>query len=220
MFKIKIKKVYYYVISLLLIFFLCFLLLRWYLRIINPKLLIVANDYLKKDIYENISLSSTQFFNEGSIMGIVKIYKNKNDEIVYTTYDMQKCYYLLNKIANSYKDNMPLKNYFFKVPLFVFSDNILISNKGPMIKVFFDYLGMSLANLRTKVTNYGINNALIELYIEINIEGRIITPVSRNNTVVKYDMLVSSMVINGRVPSFYGREIKTNSELFNIPISF
>ena len=219
MVKRKIKKMYYYVISLLLIFFLCFLLLRWYLIKINPKLLIIANDYLKKDIYENISLSSMQLLNEDNMMDIVKIYKNNNDEIVYMTYDMQKCYYLLNKVASSYKDNIHLKNTFFKVPLFAFSDNILISSKGPKIKVFFDYLGMSLANIHTKVTNYGINNALVELYIVINIEGRVITPVNKNNVVVKYDMLVSSMVINGKVPSFYGREIKTDSELFNIPIS-
>jgi len=70
----------------------------------------------------------------------------------------------------------------------------------------------------TKITNYGLNNALVEAYIKITIEGKIITPISSKKKSVAYDLLISSKIINGRLPNFYGNYLTSNSSIFDVPI--
>jgi len=39
----------------------------------------------------------------------------------------------------------------------------LLSNLGPKIPVKFDLVGEVIINIETKITNYGINNAMMEI---------------------------------------------------------
>ena len=88
----------------------------------------------------------------------------------------------------------------------------------PKITVKINYTDALLTNIYTKITNYGMNNALVEAYIKISIEGQIITPITKNAEKIDYDMLISSKIINGRVPLYYGGYISTSSSIFDIPI--
>ena len=95
---------------------------------------------------------------------------------------------------------------------------VYLANLGPKIPVKIDFVGTVLTNIKTKITNYGLNNALVELYAYVMITEEITTPVSFNRLDTEYDVLLAAKMVNGRVPTFYGNTYEKESSLFNIPL--
>ena len=102
-----------------------------------------------------------------------------------------------------------------KVPLFISSNNALVANLGPKIYLKINFDDTILTNIKSKVTNYGMNNALIELYVTIKIKHMLISPVVKQKQTINYNVLVAAKVINGRVPEFYGGEIIKDSKIYD-----
>jgi len=46
-----------------------------------------------------------------------------------------------------------------------------------------------------------------------------VTPVSAEKKTISYDLLISSKIINGRIPDLYGNYLTTNSSIFEVPIN-
>ena len=218
----KIKRFYYYVITIILIFFCVSILLNNYVKGFNSKISKVTKIYFKKEIYNSLNSISKEALSP-NIDDLFIIYKNNEGEILYVDYNMHNTYQLLDKITRKIKDNLEKNEYpndgiVLKLPLFIESNNALISNLGPKITIKINYIDSILTNVYSKITNYGLNNALIEAYVKITINGKIMTPVSNYEEKIDYDMLISSRVINGRIPLYYGGYITTSSKIFDIPI--
>lgn len=72
-------------------------------------------------------------------------------------------------------------------------------------------MGSVLTNIKTKITDYGINNALVEIYVTVVLDTNLISPVVEKSNKINYDVLVASTVVNGRVPEVYGGLIQSKS---------
>jgi len=215
--KDKIKRKNYYLVSILLVFFLLITMYLNYSQKYNPKLIIVAKESLKKEIYNDIN-NSIIHAAKNNKEDILKVYLNQNDEIVYVDYDLEKVYKILEYLTKNLQNKARSKEKFvIKLPFMVFQENVLLHNLGPKVTVRVNQINSLLTKVYTKITDYGLNNALLEAYIKIKIEGRLITPVSSQTSVFEYDFLVSSKVINGKVPSIYGHAL-TSGVTFDIPI--
>ena len=94
-------------------------------------------------------------------------------------------------------------------------NNILISNIGPKIFVKLQYVRDILYELRTKVSNYGINSMLVELYLDFNIKSSVFF-FKEDEFETNYSILLSSKVVSGQVPSIYGNTFEKQSEKENI----
>jgi sporulation protein YunB len=221
----KIKRVYYYSITIFLIFFCAFNLLKIYYDKSNTKIKEIAVMYLKRNINNSLSNLGTKLINKDTIDDILLLHKNNDDEILYVDYNMQNTYKLLNDVTQNIRmilnqHEYPNQGMIIKLPVFIASDYALISNLGPKITITINYIDSILTNIYSKITNYGMNNALVEAYIKVSITGQIITPVGNYEEVVDYDMLIASKVINGRVPLYYGGIINANSSILDIPIKY
>ena len=97
------------------------------------------------------------------------------------------------------------------------SNYALLSNLGPKIYVKVNFIGTMLTNIKSKITEYGINNALVELYVTIEVSQELISPVTDKEISLEYDVLIASQVINGSVPEFYGGIITEKSAALSIP---
>lgn len=188
-----------------------------------------------------------QFFNEiitsdiisrENVNNILEINKNKKDEIVTINYDMEISYKILNDISKVLKDaisdlengKIDVKTYddylitsknglVLNIPLFLNSKNIFLNNLGPKIPVIVNFNENLLTNLKTKVTNYGFNNALLEIYITVEMQKLIITPLKKYEDKFNYEILIGALVVNGKVPEFYGGSYESTSSILDIPIN-
>ena len=203
--KERLKRKYYILITFLISLFLFIIIFSLYSKKLNPKL----NDYIdflvKDEIYKKV-IKSNNFITNEEVNDILYIDKNKSNEIVYLDYDIYKTYKLLNKYIDSLKkDNS--KSKILTVPFFIASDNIIISSLGPKIKFKYEIIDNVKGKIKTKVTDFGVNNALVEMYFELEIGYLVVIPMNKKESVLKTEILISSKIINGKVPTFYGKNI-------------
>ena len=203
--KERLKRKYYILITFLISLFLFIIIFSLYSKKLNPKL----NDYIdflvKDEIYKKV-IKSNNFITNEEVNDILYIDKNKSNEIVYLDYDIDKTYKLLNKYIESLKkDNS--KSKILTVPFFIASDNIIISSLGPKIKFKYEIIDNVNGKIKTKVTDFGVNNALVEMYFELEIGYLVVIPMNKKESVLKTEILISSKIINGKVPTFYGKNI-------------
>lgn len=203
--KERLKRKYYILITFLISLFLFIIIFSLYSKKLNPKL----NDYIdflvKDEIYKKV-IKSNNFITNEEVNDILYIDKNKSNEIVYLDYDIDKTYKLLNKYIDSLKkDNS--KSKILTIPFFIASDNIIISSLGPKIKFKYEIIDNVKGKIKTKVTDFGVNNALVEMYFELEIGYLVVIPMNKKENVLKTEILISSKIINGKVPTFYGKNI-------------
>lgn len=209
--KERLKRKYYILITFLISLFLFIIIFSLYSKKINPKL----NDYIdflvKDEIYKKV-IKSNNFITNEEVNDILYIDKNKSNEIVYLDYDIDKTYKLLNKYIDSLKkDNS--KSKILTVPFFIASDNIIISSLGPKVKFKYEIIDNVKGKIKTKVTDFGVNNALVEMYFELEIGYLVVIPMNKKESVLKTEILISSKIINGKVPTFYGKNIFKESSV-------
>lgn len=161
----------------------------------------VANTIINKEV-KNINPQEFLFFT-----------KNKNNEILLTEYNLKKVYTFLEKVNKYLKMD---DEYVFFLESGMLSKNFLMNFIGFKIPIVSKIANNMFANVKTKITNYGINNALVELYIVIDVNQMIISPFSKINNNKKYEILIATYFINGKVPNFYGNDYVVYSNIFDI----
>ena len=212
----KIKRFYYYSITIILIFFCAIFFLKIYSQKTSKKLGKISKTYFEKEVYNYLNNISRKII----IDDVLQIYKNADGEILYVDYNMANTYNLLDKVTKNIKNELNKKDFILlKIPFLIGSNNAFLSNLGPQITIKINFIDSLLTNVYSKITNYGMNNALVESYIKITITGRIITPVGSSEQKVDYNVLIASKVINGRIPLYYGGLINTSSNILDIPIN-
>lgn len=231
--KYKISKVV--ILDMALIFFFTYILFIGYSKFVSKRLIDIA--HVKLNEFMDYFLSNKvnyDLFKGDNLKDIIVINKNSDGEILYVSYDMDKSYKVLDLVTKELEDNInDLENgnvgntqnisggkngILLKLPMFI-GNNAIISNLGPKIYVPINFVGSILTNLKTKITDYGINNALVEIYVTVKLSTNIISPTSSKEMVIDYDALIASVVVNGRVPSVYGGIIQSKSSDLSIPIS-
>lgn len=231
--KYRISKVV--ILDMALIFFFTYILFIGYSKFVSKRLIDIA--HVKLNEFMDYFLSNKinyDLFKGDNLKDIIVINKNSDGEILYVSYDMDKSYKVLDLVTKELEDNINnLENgnvgntqnisggkngILLKLPMFI-GNNAIISNLGPKIYVPINFVGSILTNLKTKITDYGINNALVEIYVTVKLSTNIISPTSSKEMVIDYDALIASVVVNGRVPSVYGGIIQSKSSDLSIPIS-
>lgn len=156
-----------------------------------------------------------------------------NNNIVSVDIDNVMCNKLLNNIIVDLESNVKnlekgmISNYhnleiingdngiIIFMPVGVSFGNSLFSGLGPKIPVKVSFLENIDAYVDVIVENYGINNSLIKLYINIDVEEVLEMPTKNRFSNVKYKFLISSKLINGEVPSVLGGSINKSSSVVN-----
>lgn len=227
---------------LFIVFFCIFLnsiiLFNIYSKNTSDKIILLVNQKLDKIISQFFTdLITDDVINKESVSNILDITKNNEGEILAVNYNLEKTYKVLTNVSDILKvglsdlenGKIDVKIYdkfldngknslIINVPLFLGSNNIFLNKIGPYIPVAIDFNETLLTNIKTKVTNYGFNNALLEIYIIVEMQKLIITPLIQDEKKFTYDILIGAIVVNGSVPEFYGDNYESASGILDIPI--
>ena len=221
---IRKRKIVIFLVVFIFIILLTCSFLFLYSKSINNKLIKMSKiniDIFYKDIFTN--KINYDILNDSNLNDILVLHKNKDDEIIYIDYDLNKAYLILKLLTDTlYFESKNYQNEIIKninnnkvivFPLLISSNIGYLSNLGPKIYVKFVSKGSVLTNIKTSVSNYGLNNSLIQLYATLSITENIVTPFSNDDINLNYDVLLASKVVNGRVPSFYGNLLNSESNV-------
>lgn len=124
-----------------------------------------------------------------------------------------------NDIIVEYDKNKLKKGIIFEIPLGAVSGNAFLSNLGPRIPVKLNLVGSVTSNINTRISQYGINNALVEVFVRIEVTEKINLPLSTKNMTVISDIPIAMKIIQGKIPEYYNDNgINQNSPIFTLPI--
>lgn len=181
----------------------------------------ISTMLINKSIYE-IIYNSSDNFND-----VLIINKNNNDEIVSIDFNNkivnEKLYLLSDNILEniSYLENGNIDKlnikYFksddliYYIPIGIIYNIPVLTDIGPKIPFKVSILGSVKTDIDTKVKEYGINNSLIEILINIDLNIQIILPFISENINIFKSIPVSSKIIQGKVPTYYGGLIKNSN---------
>lgn len=107
----------------------------------------------------------------------------------------------------------------YEIPSLVFLNNALLANIGPKIPVKFNLIGNITSYINTEITNYGINNALIEVNIILELKEQVILPFTSEQINIKTTIPVAIKLVQGSVPEYYTNGYNQNTPLFSLPLN-
>lgn len=109
------------------------------------------------------------------------------------------------------------KGIIYEIPSGVVFNSSFLNNIGPKIPVKFNLIGDIVSHINTKVTDYGINNALVEVNIVLELAEQIILPFISNKIVIETSIPVAVRLIQGTVPKYYLNGMDQNSTSIALP---
>lgn len=225
-FKTKIKNNNKIDLVLISIFIITLILLHFYDRNLKVKMLDITeskmeeltNMYIKKNIiYEEIDLNKLLIIN-----------KNNKGEIIYIDVDTNYANKILNDVSSAIQnsifelegnDEIILKtkddSLYIELPLGISLNGLLFSNVGPKVPIKLDLYEYSFGTIETKIEDYGLNNAMLKVYLYIDLEQKIIIPYTEKKMIKRYEALLASRIINGSIPELIGTNITKTSNKIN-----
>lgn len=109
---------------------------------------------------------------------------------------------LPDEIYNEVLDKSMKKGIIYEVPSGVIFGNAFLSNIGPKVPVKVKYSGNVGLDVKTKVSEYGLNSALIEVYIYVEVTQRTILPFQSKDIKLTSEIPVVMKVVKGAAPYY------------------
>lgn len=241
----RIKKKNLFFILLLVTIISIFSLLFYISKKIEPILLETAELEVNKFSTIIVNKAISQVLEDKiNADNIFEMSKNKNDEIQTIDFNPVIVNQILSVATTVVQSNLKLlesgelesigvydmdlsknrindleKGIIMRIPMGVVSNNSLFSNLGPKIPIRLHCLGDVNSNITTNITQYGINNAMIEVGIHIEMTAQIILPLMTKKKVLDYNIPVVIKIVQGIVPSYYGNGLLKDSAIYSLPFS-
>ena len=193
---------------------------------------IVINDAINKNITENINNEELFIIaKEGDDIKSIDFNPITVNKILTETTSLiqnnlkfleQGKIELLNLTTNAlvdYNQNKLKQGIIYEIPSGVIFGNSFLANVGPKVPVRFSLIGDIVSYVNTTVTDYGINNALIEVNVVLDLSFQIILPFLSDKTSTNTTVPVALKLIQGNVPSYYLNGLNQNSPSIALPIN-
>lgn len=117
-------------------------------------------------------------------------------------------------------DNEKLKQgIIYEMPLGIITKNTFLANLGPKIPVKLNLVDSVECSVKTNVKDYGINNAIVELSINVMVSEQVALPFTSNVVTISTDIPVAIKIIEGKVPTYFSNGISKESDPFSIAIN-
>jgi len=124
---------------------------------------------------------------------------------------------LSNNVFDKYDKEKLKKGVIYEVSSGVIFNNAFLANIGPKIPVRLSLIGDVTSSVSTDVTNYGINNALIQVYVNLKVTEQVMIPFFQNQIEIETKIPVALKMITGSVPKYYMKGLNENSPSVVVP---
>ena len=202
-------------------------MLKLFLKKVSPTIMEYSKSQMKKVAATLINKSITNdILEEMDLEKLFIVDKSNNEEIINIMLDPS----IINKAASratdavedslkrvELKDKTVLtdfninENYFY-VPLGIVLDSPFLNNIGPKIPINLKMVGNVTSGIVTDVEEYGINNSLITISLEISVEIKVVLPLITDYVSITNYVPLAIKLIQGKVPVYYGNGMVLDNE--------
>lgn len=204
-------------LKLIIILFVIIILSFIFLIFLNKKVSPLYMEYAESEMERVVTTVINKSVSECSISDNLFLMKKDYDNTVIVDYDPVVLNKIIGEISNRVsndlkligkKDFDTLKKYdldisTFYIPSGIIFHSIFLNNLGPKIPIFMEPISSINPNIETKVTEYGINNSLIEVNIKVVVNIKMILPTSSKNNKIMVIVPLTVKIIQGNIPEYY-----------------
>lgn len=114
---------------------------------------------------------------------------------------------------SSYDKDKLKEGIIYEIPMGAITSTAFLSNIGPKIPVKLHLIGDVVTGVESKVSEYGINNALLEVGINVKVTSKINLPFISKDVEVSTTVPIVMKIIQGKIPNMYLDNIKASSNI-------
>lgn len=222
--KLKKRNKRNYYVTIILIILCSWFNIRYIGIKLMPHIKYIVEKNVNKSIYNYVyNIFDKEVLENENMLDIISLNTNSEGEIISVDYKFNIAYKYLSDGMNYLYDNvskMKINTDFdsvndgvYFIPVGYTQNNMLLDNLGFKIPCKIMYLSEIDMGFKTRVTDYGMNNVLVELYLNINIKNNLMSPNSFYEFGNTYEMIIASKVVMGRIPSYYGGTIEKSTSI-------
>ena len=227
-YKKKKKNLFTSVLYILLIAFICACFVIWYFsNLLGDNLVksaclevnritsIIINNGVRKYLSNNADLNVIDIVRNGDRIEVIRyntasvnrismdISNSIEQDINYMILgELDKIDFSSSKITDSYYDSID-NGLVLGISIGNITGSSLLANIGPKIPLKIEMVSNVNVSIENKITEYGMNNALMEIYIEVRVRPVIVMPfLSEEIDIVNRIPLVTE-IIQGEIPDNY-----------------
>ena len=168
----------------------------------------VITEYMTEQIKDEIVINSDNEkisldFNTSILNSIVS---SSIKKIHYYFYQMERgnlTEEISQKIGINLSQDKKNKGVIYEIPFSRAFNNIFIANLGINIPVRYQLTGEITGQIVSNLKEYGINNALLEINLEISSKTMIIVPLLSEEETLKVSIPLVMKLIQGEIPEFF-----------------
>lgn len=177
---------------------------------------LIDDDNLFNVIEDNQGNIKLVDFNSAGVTNLLKILTNKvtiNLKMIESgnvaKLDIDTDYYNVNNLQ---------KGIIYQIPIGAITNSSFLSNLGPKIPVKMKLIGDITSNISTNIKEYGINNAILEVGVKVNVSSMINLPFASKKITVSSTIPISLKILQGNIPNYYLNGIKNDSSLYGLGV--
>ena len=222
------RKVLKLFILIIIIIIIALILLVVLSNKVMPLYMSYAKEEMKRVVTTVINKSITEEITNELEIDSLFILKKESNETIIVDFDPVIVNRIMSKISDlvynnleliSKKDEDTLKKYnldnsIFYIPSGSIFNTVALNNLGPKIPINMEMISSVNPNIKTEVTEYGINNSLIEVYIHVIVDFKMILPMYTNTMQVVVVVPLAVKLIQGNVPKYYQRRSPSSTLFF------
>lgn len=221
-----------------LVIILSFMFINYYSKKAYPILKSYAEAETKKLTILIINKAVTKQLYNMDVEELFKVTYNKDGEIILIDFDTKKTSKILSNMTSLVELNMraveegkidmlelpenSLSNYnmdllskkiICEIPFGLTTGSSLLSNIGPKIPVKISLVGDVSTNFSTEIVEYGINNVLLKVIVNISVTTKVILPITSEDLTINANIPIGMKVIQGKIPNYYLNGFTTKSNI-------
>ena len=216
-------------ITFILLIIFTFIILVFLSNKVMPFYMNYSEAEMKRVVTTVINKSVTEEVTNQLEVDSLFVLKKENDNTIIVDFDPVIVNRVMSKISDvvynnlkliSKKDKLTLEKYnldesYFYIPSGIIFNTTMLNNIGPRIPINLEIISSVNPNLKTEVTEYGINNSLIEVYINVIVDVKMILPMYSNTMQIVVVVPLAVKLIQGEVPKYYQRGYASSALFFD-----
>lgn len=216
-------------VTTLFIFIIIFILIYNIGKKINSKILLISeleiskisktviNESVNKTISDNVDISELFHVEKDNVGNIQMIDFDSQvvNEMLDVVNENVKNYFI--ELENGMSSIVDVKSnlitntaivsgkegIIFEIPIGMASNNVFLTNIGPKVPVKISLNGEMESNIKTEIEEYGINNSVLKISINVSVSEQIILPLMSKKITIDNDVPIAIKMIQGQIPDYY-----------------
>lgn len=158
------------------------------------------------DIYANIIKQEfNETFNTTELVNYQYNSQNEIESILINSKKVNELVYIASSLIKKQLDEKVIESELEQIsfPLGQLVSKSIFAGAGPDIYIKVDPITSYKVDIKSIINEYGINNAVFEIYLISVIEIEVMIPLKQEKVTCENKTLILSQIISGDVPHFY-----------------